>query len=157
MPALAVLSRYDQTGHLARQRGPAQYLNCNVGGVRQVVPSIRPHNGLGERRMSSRTTVRTSEHRSAVIQERELARQVSSALIVDFGHYRSTHKTIAQHAGVSPETVKRWIAADSAPSLVYFLRLLPHSPALRKLVAMESELDPQFQRELNDLIQRHIR
>lgn len=105
--------------------------------------------------MSSPTTGRTFEHRLEQLNdERELAKQVSAALVVDFSHYRSTHKTIAQKAGVSPETVKRWLAADSAPSLIYFMRLLPHSPSLRRLVAMEQDLDPNFQRELAAFIQR---
>lgn len=106
--------------------------------------------------MSSPIQVRTFEHNSAVVNDRDVAKQVASALVVDFGHYRSTHKAIAQRAGVSPETVKRWVAAESAPSLVYFLRLLPHSPSLRRLVAMDSELSPDFTRELSQLIQRHI-
>jgi AraC-like DNA-binding protein len=107
--------------------------------------------------MSSPATGRTSEHRSAEIQERDLAKQVADALVVDFGHYKSTHKTIAQHAGASPETVKRWVAADSAPSLVYFLRLLPHSPALqgvvRRLCKMEADLDPNFQQAFTAFMQ----
>jgi hypothetical protein len=111
--------------------------------------SIANQNKAKEVGMASPVTGRTTEHKSAFVQERELAKEIASALVVDFGHYRSTHKTIAQRAGVSPETVKKWIAADSAPSLVYFLRLLPHSPALqavvRKLSLMESELDPHFQ------------
>jgi hypothetical protein len=100
--------------------------------------------------VSATTAGRTFVDRSAVVQERDVAKQVASALVVDFGHYRSTHKTIA-------ETVKRWVAADSAPSLIYFLRLLPHSPSLRRLVELDADLSPEFQRELSDLIRRHMR
>jgi hypothetical protein len=107
--------------------------------------------------VSATTAGRTFVDRSAVVQERDVAKQVASALVVDFGHYRSTHKTIAQIAGASPETVKRWVAADSAPSLIYFLRLLPHSPSLRRLVELDADLSPEFQRELSDLIRRHMR
>jgi hypothetical protein len=117
----------------------------------------RPNNGGGESQLSYPERGRTFEQRSADIKERDVAKQVASALVVDFGHYRSTHKAIAKIAGASPETVKRWVAADSAPSLVFFLRLLPHSPSLRKLIAMEQDCDPGFQRGLIDLMQRYIR
>jgi hypothetical protein len=86
-----------------------------------------------------------------------IAKQVASALVVDFAHYRSHHKVIARIAGASPKSAENWLAGDHPPSLVYFLRLLPHSPSLRKLVAMEADLSPDFQRELSALIQRHIR
>lgn len=107
--------------------------------------------------MSSPVTGRTFEHSSADVQERELAKQVATALVVDFGHYKSTHKTIAQKAKASPETVKRWLAGDNLPSFVYIMRLRPHSPSLRQLLALDSDLSPDFQRELSALIQRHIR
>ena len=106
---------------------------------------------------ASPTTGRTSEHCSAEIQERDLAKQVATALIVDFGQYKSTHKTIAQKAKASPETVKRWLAGDNLPSFVYIMRLREHSPSLRRLLALESDLSPDFAHELNALIQRHIR
>lgn len=155
--ALSYAENFQTPGTLRQQpRGQShsEYLK-QVSSHR--VASYVPQHGNGERQLSSPAQGRTFEHNSAGVQERDLAKQVASALIVDFGHYRSTHKTIAQKAGVSPETVKRWIAADSAPSLVFFMRLLPHSPSLRKLVAMESDLDPGFQRGLIDLMQRYIR
>ncbi len=146
---------YEQSRSAVRQHRATECLKHDV--VKFNAVSHRPQHGDGEHELSSPETGRTTEHCSAAVKERDLCKQVASALIVDFGHYRSTHKVIAQRAGVSPETVKRWVAADSAPSLVYFLRLLPHSPSLRKLVAMESELSPDFTRELSQLIQRHLR
>jgi hypothetical protein len=77
--------------------------------------------------------------------------------VVDFGHYKSTHKAIARIAGSSPKTAENWTAAVSAPSLIYFLRLLPHSPSLRKLIAMEQDCDPGFSRELIQLMQKYVR
>ena len=147
MPAPA-LSAYDQTGPLRQQ--PTNDFLSNV----RDVPHNEAKHSYEEPKLSSLSSGRTFEHSST---ERDVAKEVATALVVDFGHYRSTHKTIASIAGASPETVKRWVAADSAPSLVFFLRLLPHSPSLRRLVAMESELSPDFTRELNDLIRRHIR
>lgn len=111
----------------------------------------------GDPTLSSLIPGRTFEHNSADVQERELAEQVATALVVDFGHYKSTHKTIAQKAKASPETVKRWLAGENLPSFVYIMRLRPHSPSLRRLLALENDLSPDFQRELSELIQRHIR
>lgn len=116
----------------------------------------RPHNGDGEPDVSSPIQGRTFKHCSADIHERELAQQVATALVVDFGHYRSTHKVIAQKAKASPETVKRWLSGDNIPSFVYIMRLRPHSPALRRLLALESDLSPEFQRELSELMRRHM-
>jgi hypothetical protein len=93
----------------------------------------------------------------ADLKERDVAKQVASALVVDFAHYRGHHKVIARIAGASQKSAENWLAGDHPPSLVYFLRLLPHSPSLRRLVAMESELSPDFTRELSQLIQRHLR
>lgn len=100
---------------------------------------------------------RTFADSSAAVQESEVAKQVSACLVVDFAHYKGTPKVIARLAGASPQAAKNWLAGDNPPSLVSFLRLLPHSPSLRKLVAMESDLSPEFTRELTALIQRHLR
>lgn len=152
MTAGALASVVDQ----ALQGFPHDSSTCftkNIAAQRSV--SFDPEHGIEGEGMSSPSEGRTFEHSSKPLNdERELAKQVSAALVVDFSHYRSTHKVIARHAGVSQETVKRWMAADSAPSLIYFMRLLPHSPSLRKLVSMEQNLDPEFQRELAAFIQR---
>jgi len=100
---------------------------------------------------------KTFPDQEADLKERDVAKQVASALVVDFAHYRGHHKVIARIAGASKKSAENWLAGDHPPSLVYFLRLLPHSPSLRKLIGMESELHPEFQRELSALIQRHIR
>lgn len=99
---------------------------------------------------------RTFPECEADLRERDVAKQVASALVVDFAHFRSHHKVIARIAGASPKAAENWLAGDNPPSLVFFLRLLPHSPSLRKLVAMDAELSPDFQRELSQLIQRHM-
>lgn len=100
---------------------------------------------------------RTFADCSAGIQESDVAKQVSACLVVDFAHYKGTPKVVARLAGASPQAAKNWLAGNHPPSLVSFLRLLPHSPSLRKLVAMESELSPEFTRELSALIQRHMK
>jgi hypothetical protein len=96
-----------------------------------------------------------------VLTDEQVQQEVAHRLVVDFSHYRSTHKVIARAAGASAKAAENWTAGATAPSLANFLRLLPHSPSLqamvRKLMGMDSELSPDFQRELNALIQRHIR
>jgi hypothetical protein len=103
------------------------------------------------------TQARTFADNSAAVQENEVAKQVADALVIDFAHYKSTPKVIARLAGASPQAAKNWLAGQHPPSLVSFLRLLPHSPSLRKLIAMEQDCDPGFQRGLIELMQRYIR
>jgi hypothetical protein len=103
------------------------------------------------------TQARTFADNSAAVQENELAKKVADALVIDFTHYKGTPKVIARLAGASPQAAKNWLAGQHPPSLVSFLRLLPHSPSLRKLIAQEADLDPGFQRGLIDLMNRYIR
>ena len=97
--------------------------------------TVTPRNGRKEREQ---------------IHERDLAKQVADALVVDFGQYRATHKRIARITGATEKTAENWTSGANTPHLVYFLRLLPHSPALRgvvrKLCQMEADLDPDFQK-----------
>ena len=84
------------------------------------------------------------------ISERDLARKVSEALVVDFGSYSSKHKRIAEAAGAASEkSAENWTQGHNAPSFLYGLRLMAKSPTLQKeimrLCAMEQNLDPQFQ------------
>lgn len=86
------------------------------------------------------------------ISERDLARKVSEALVVDFGDYSSKHKRIAQAAGAASEkSAENWTQGHNAPSLLYGLRLMAKSPTLRKeimrLCNLEQELSPEFQEQ----------
>jgi hypothetical protein len=123
-----------------------------------VPPSYAKQHKAEDMEASAEAITRTIQDSSAVVKdERALVKQVADALVVDFGHYKSTHKAIARIAGSSPKTAENWTAAVSAPSLIYFLRLLPHSPSLRKLIAMEQDCDPGFSRELIQLMQKYVR
>jgi|SRR5688572_31051050 len=123
-----------------------------------VPPSYAKQHKAEDMEASAEAITRTIPDSSAVVKdERALVKQVADALVVDFGHYKSTHKAIARIAGSSPKTAENWTAAVSAPSLIYFLRLLPHSPSLRKLIAMEQDCDPGFSRELIHLMQKYVR
>jgi hypothetical protein len=150
---------------LTNGRSPLQ--RCNVQRLKHddgvLNPVTHPSSLSAERyrgpmmKRNDAITARTFADSSAGIQESDVAKQVSACLVVDFAHYKSTPKVIARLAGASPQAAKNWLAGSHPPSLVSFLRLLPHSPSLRKLAAMESELSPDFQRELSALIQRHMR
>ena len=100
--------------------------------------------------------------RSAAPKNREtVAREFADALERDHAHRRGHLKLIARTAEVAPATVKNWKLGRHVPGIDVFLRLLPVSPSLQamcaQVIAMESELSPEFQRELAALIQRHIR
>ncbi len=146
---------YDQSRSAVRQHRATECLNHHA--VEYV--SVSHASNISEREMKhlGGLSGRTFPNCEEPLKERDVAKQVASALVVDFAHYRSHHKVIARIAGASPKSAENWLAGDHPPSLVYFLRLLPHSPSLRKLVAMESELSPDFTRELSQLIQRHLR
>ncbi len=145
---------YEQSRPVTLQRRAAECLKHDPV---KVVPHIASeHNGAIMKRNGT-VSNRTFADCSADIQESDIAKQVSACLVVDFAHFKSTPKVVARLAGASPQAAKNWLAGQHPPSLVSFLRLLPHSPSLRKLVAMESELSPDFTRELSALIQRHMR
>lgn len=90
-----------------------------------------------------------------------IADEVKAAYTADFGHLRSPIKHVARLALASPRSVESWVNGTRLPSLEFFFRLLPHSPSLqalmRRMIGLESELSPDFQRELMALVQRHLR
>ena len=93
------------------------------------------------------------------INERELAKTVADALVIDFGQYTSKHKRIAKAAGAASEkTAENWTQAHNPPSFLHGLRLMAKSPSLAKeimrLCALEQSMDPTFQRDLLALMQR---
>jgi hypothetical protein len=159
--AEAALRVYVTNGRSPLQRRDAQCLTDNQVKLNPVshLPSSVSAKGYRGPMMKRNESIaaRTFADSSADIQESDVAKQISACLVVDFAHYKGTPKVVARLAGASPQAAKNWLAGQHPPSLVSFLRLLPHSPSLRKLVAMESDLSPEFTRELNALIQRHLR
>jgi hypothetical protein len=85
---------------------------------------------------------------------RVIKQQVKLALVSDHKHLRSPMKQIARHAQCSPRTVEAWMEERSLPGLECFLRLVPHSPSLQKmllrLMTLDSEIDPEYQRAFVD-------
>jgi hypothetical protein len=63
-------------------------------------------------------------------------------------------KVIARHAEASPRTVEAWTDELSLPGLEYFLRLVPRSPSIQKMLLQLMTFDPdhpEYARILNDL------
>jgi len=92
------------------------------------------------------------------ISEREFALIVSAALQAHYGPLKASAKHVANDAGASIATAKNWLAGLCPPSSVYLKRLEAKVPGLaaemRRLTALEAEIDPDFQRELTSLLRR---
>lgn len=77
-----------------------------------------------------------------------IKRRLSDALKADHGHKHSHLKLIAREAGASPRTVEKWTQAQYLPGLEHFLRLVPKSPAIQKMLAelmtLDADTDPRY-------------
>ena len=140
----AALKIYDQTA-----AGSGKSLPQNLKVFRSSNVGASRHRQETYGAMMENVTAKSGRIYQERLCERDLAKQVADALVVDFGSYKATHKRIANIAGATEKTAENWTSGMNMPHLVYFLRLLPHSPALqgvvRKLCHMESGLDPDFQ------------
>ena len=71
---------------------------------------------------------------------------------------RSPVKSAAQVAGAGLGTAKNWLNGTATPNGLHLARLRASYPRfdaeLRRLEGMERDLDPMFQRALNEFIQR---
>lgn len=80
---------------------------------------------------------------------------VKGALRLAFVNEKYPVKKIAQIADTSEATAKNWWEGRSTPIGLHLLRLIATVPELqsevRRLTAMESALDPSFERELHGL------
>jgi AraC-like DNA-binding protein len=76
-----------------------------------------------------------------------IKRRFADALKEDHGHKHSHLKLIAREAGASPRTVEKWTGAQYLPGLEHFLRLVPTSPAIQKMLAelmtLDADTDPR--------------
>lgn len=84
-----------------------------------------------------------------------IKQRLATALKQDHGHKHSHLKLIAREAGTSPRTVEKWTGAQYLPGLEHFLRLIPKSPSIQKMLAelmtLDADTDPRYQRVLMDL------
>jgi hypothetical protein len=76
-----------------------------------------------------------------------IKQRLATALKADHGHKHSHLKLIAREAGTSPRTVEKWTQAQYLPGLEHFLRLVPKSPAIQKMLAelmtLDADTDPR--------------
>ena len=74
---------------------------------------------------------------------------------------RSPTKTTARVAGSAIGTAKKWLDGTSTPNGLHLARLRAAFPAFRaeldKIEGMERELDPMFERALQEFIQRRMK
>lgn len=86
---------------------------------------------------------------------------VSNVLRVAFGRQRHAVKQLARTAGTSASTAKNWLEGRSTPIGLHMLRLMATVPELqaevRRLTAMEADLDPEFDREFHQLVASYTR
>lgn len=94
---------------------------------------------------------------SAWLKDREaIAKEVRLALVSDFNHLRAPNKEVARHAGCSHRTVEAWVDRDAPtlPGLEHFLRLVPKSASLQKmlqrLMTFDPDTDPEYQRAVTE-------
>ncbi len=94
---------------------------------------------------STRSNTRTKADSSDWLKDkRAIAHEVRVALVVDHGHLKARNKEIARKADCSPRTVEAWTDADvpTLPGLEHFLRLVPHSPSIQKMLLQLMSCDP---------------
>lgn len=111
---------------------------------------------------SSCTTTRTIHDRTAPLRDRrQIAAEVARCLKTDFHDRKSRNKEIARKAESSPRTVEAWTDGTNLPGLEYFLRLVPDSPSLQKmlmrLMSFDADTDPEYHRafiEFMNAVQR---
>lgn len=88
---------------------------------------------------------RTKRDSSAWLNDkRTIAKEVRLALVSDFDHLKAPRKEIARKADCSPRTVEAWTDPEipTVPGLEHFLRLVPHSPSIQKMLMRLMSFDP---------------
>lgn len=155
MSAALALTFDDLNAGASRQRSIPQYTPSDLADRFHLSSSsLSPSKHRAESQVSTADQNGRSFRERPIdkITERDLAKKVAEALVVDFGDYSARHKRIANAAGAASEkSAENWTQGHNAPSLLYGLRLMAKSPTLRKeilrLCAMEQELSPEFQEQ----------
>lgn len=84
----------------------------------------------------------------------DLAQIVSRALQVAFSDRKSGVKEVQRVANTNERTAKNWWAGKNAPDGLNLLKLMAEVPELRaevrRLTAMETDMDPHFERAMSD-------
>lgn len=145
----------------ARQRQLADYSNHYVANVFQgSSASPRQETYDVESAVTSPTRDRKFREQKPIhsIDERGFANVVSLALRNHYGNHKSAIKEIAKASGASCGSAKNWLAGLTTPHALYLERLKDEVPGLeaemRRLRAMQAEIDPNFQRAFTRFMQR---
>jgi hypothetical protein len=93
------------------------------------------------------------------IGQHEYTQLIGNALRKAFQHERHAVKRIAEIANCNEATARNWYELKVTPHGLHLSRLVAAVPELqaewRRLCAMESDLDPEFERELHGLIRAY--
>ena len=91
----------------------------------------------------------------------DVAAMVSRSLQQDFGQERHAVKKIAGGTGAGLKTAENWLGGRCAPDAANLLKLMAMSPVLagevRRLTAMEANLDPEFERAMSQAVNLFMR
>lgn len=93
------------------------------------------------------------------IGQNEYTGLVRDALQRAFGRERHAIKRLATVANSNERTAKNWLEGRATPGGLHMLRLMATVPEfqaeVRRLTGMQSDMDPEFERELHDLFRAY--
>lgn len=91
----------------------------------------------------------------------DLGNVIASALRSAFGDEKSAIKRIMDVSRCEERAAKNWYQGKNAPNALYLLRLIATVPELqaevRRLTAMQSDLDPHFERAMSQAVELFTR
>lgn len=95
------------------------------------------------------------------IDQGEFTERIRSALVIEFGAHKDAVKLVARAADAGTRAAKNWLRGDNAPDGLHLMRLAQAVPRVgsevRRLMGMQSDLDPEFERDLHALFQSYAR
>jgi len=82
----------------------------------------------------------------------------AAALRSAFGDTKAAAKNVARAANSNLRAAENWLAGRNAPDAVHMLRLMATVPEfaaeVRRLTGMQSDMDPEFSRDLSRLFEQ---
>lgn len=109
----------------------------------------KPRNIRGDKMSTPALAIDTGDY-TALVQD---------CLREHFGESRSAVKLIAEAANCNLRTAENWYTGKNGPGGLHLLRLAAQVPSLqaevRRLMAMEADLDPAFEQELHSLFRSY--
>ncbi len=86
----------------------------------------------------------------------DLTTTIAERLRDHFGDDRHAVRKLAEAANTNERTAENWLLGKNAPGVLHFLKLMAAIPSLqaevRRLCAMEADLDPELARDMQALI-----